>query len=150
SPEAAALGAIKILTHNMVQAIELNSVRRGYDPRDFALVAFGGGGPMFARDIARGLGVPRGVGAPAPGLTSAFGLLATDVSYEFGRTVASYVNRINLDELAALYRSIENELLGQLAADGFPVERIRLMRFADCRYRGQGYELRTAARSGAI
>ena len=70
SVEEAALGAIKILTHNMVQAIEINSVRRGYDPRDFALVAFGGGGPLFACDIARELGIPAVVIPTAPGLTS--------------------------------------------------------------------------------
>jgi N-methylhydantoinase A len=65
--EQAALGAIRILTHNMVQAIEINSVRRGYDPRDFALVAFGGGGPLFACGIARELGIPNVVIPPLPG-----------------------------------------------------------------------------------
>jgi N-methylhydantoinase A len=105
---------------------------------------------MFAGDIARELGIPRVVVPLAPGLTSAFGLLATDVSYELSRTVARYVHGIDLDEFASLFRSIESELLDQLAADGFPIERIRLMRFADCRYRGQGYELRTPVKSGAI
>jgi len=150
SLEAAALGAVKILTHNMVQAIELNSVRRGYDPRDFALVAFGGGGPMFAADIAREVGIPRVVVPLAPGLTSAFGLLATDVSYEVSRTVSRDASGIAIDELGASYRSIEKELLDQLAADGFSPARMKLVRFADCRYRGQGYELRTPVQSGAI
>jgi N-methylhydantoinase A/oxoprolinase/acetone carboxylase beta subunit len=150
SVEAAALGAIKILTHNMVQAIELNSVRRGHDPRDFALIAFGGGGPMFAADIARELGIPRVVVPLAPGLTSAFGLLATDVSYELSRTVARYLDGVDLDELATIYRAMETELLNQLKADGFAVARMRLLRFADCRYRGQGYELRTPVKSGEV
>jgi 5-oxoprolinase (ATP-hydrolysing)/N-methylhydantoinase A len=150
SVEVAALGAMKILTHNMVQAIELNSVRRGHDPRDFALVAFGGGGPMFAVEIARELGIPRVVVPSAPGLTAAFGLLATDVAYERSRTVAGDLDGVGHDDLAALYRSMETELLDRLLADGFSIERIRLLRFADCRYRGQGYELRTAVRPGVV
>jgi N-methylhydantoinase A/oxoprolinase/acetone carboxylase beta subunit len=150
SVELAALGAMKILTHNMIQAIELNSVRRGYDPRDFALVAFGGGGPMFAVDIARELGIPRVVVPLAPGLTSAFGLLATDVSYELSRTVARTLDSISHDELFAFYRAMETELFDRLLADGFTPSRIRLLRFADCRYRGQGYELRTPVRAGAV
>ncbi len=150
SVEEAALGAIKILTHNMVQAIEINSVRRGYDPRDFALVAFGGGGPLFACDIARELGIPAVVIPTAPGLTSALGLLTTDVAYEQSRTTMQFVSTADLELLAATYSEIEAGLRDQLIADGFKDEDIRLTRFADCRYRGQGYELRSPAPTGAI
>src|SRR6185436_8877726 len=84
--EDAALDAIKIQTHQMVQAIEENSVRRGYDPRDLTLVAFGGGGPLYACDIAQELGVPQVLVPPHPGITSAVGLLATDVSHDYVET----------------------------------------------------------------
>jgi N-methylhydantoinase A/oxoprolinase/acetone carboxylase beta subunit len=150
SVEEVALGAIRILTHNMVQAIEINSVRRGYDPRDFALVAFGGGGPLFACDIARELGIPTIVIPTIPGLTSALGLLTTDVAYEQSRTIMQFLSTPDLDRLAAGYAELEETLRGQLTDDGFETADIRLVRFADCRYRGQGYELRTPAPAGPI
>ena len=150
SIEEAALGAIKILTHNMVQAIEINSVRRGFDPRDFALVAFGGGGPLFACDIARELGIPAVVIPTAPGLTSALGLLTTDVAYEQSQTAMQLVSTADIERLAVTYAELEAALRNQLVADGFKDEHIRLVRSADCRYRGQGYELRTPAPAGAI
>jgi len=146
----AALGAIRILSHSMVQAIELNSVRRGYDPRDFALVAFGGAGPLFACDIARELAIPRVVVPGLPGLTSALGLLASDVSYDFGRTLMLTLGDADLDRIADCYAELEAQARTQLARDGFGVSDMLLMRVADCRYAGQGYELRTAAPGGAV
>jgi N-methylhydantoinase A/oxoprolinase/acetone carboxylase beta subunit len=150
SVEEAALGAVKILTHNMVQAIEVNSVRRGYDPRDFALVAFGGGGPLFACDIARELGIPHVVVPPAPGLTSALGLLTSDVSYEQSVTVMQLVSRPDLGRIGATFDRLTGGIADQLRRDGFAAEATRFLRFADCRYRGQGYELRTPAGAGAV
>jgi N-methylhydantoinase A len=148
--EEAALGAIKILTHNMVQAIEINSVRRGYDPRDFALVAFGGGGPLFACDIARELGIPNVVVPPLPGLTSALGLLTTDVAYEQGTTVMQLLSAIDLVRLAARFQELEADIRAQLMRDGFDVGQISFVRSADCRYLGQGHELRTPAPAGLV
>lgn len=150
SVEEAALGAIKILTHNMVQAIEMNSVRRGYDPRDFALVAFGGGGPLFACDIARELGIPKVVVPSLPGLTSALGLLTTDVAYERGTTVMQLLSAIDFGRLASRVHELEGDTRTQLLHDGFHDEQIRILRFADCRYVGQGHELRTPAPAGPV
>ena len=150
SVEEAALGAIKILTHNMVQAIEINSVRRGYDPRDFALVAFGGGGPLFACEIARELGIPNVVVPPLPGLTSALGLLTTDVAYEQGTTVMQLLSAIDLARLAARFHDLEADIRTQLMRDGFHDGQIRFIRIADCRYLGQGHELRTPAPAGPV
>jgi N-methylhydantoinase A/oxoprolinase/acetone carboxylase beta subunit len=134
----------------MVQAIEINSVRRGYDPRDFALVAFGGGGPLFACEIARELDIPNVVVPPAPGLTSALGLLTTDVAYEQGMTVMQVLSDIDLGLLATRFREIEDDIRLQLARDGFGDGETRFLRFADCRYRGQGHELRTPAPGGCV
>ena len=86
SLEETALGALQIQKFSMVQAIELNSVRRGYDPRDFTLVAAGGAGPLFACDIAVELEIPRVLVPPHPGILSATGLLATDMQHEFVTT----------------------------------------------------------------
>lgn len=148
--QAAALGAVQILTHNMVQAIEVNSVRRGHDPRDFALVAFGGAGPLFACDIARELSIPTVIVPSFPGLTSALGLLTSDVAYDFGQTLMLSLDRPDIARLAAVYSALEQRALEQLRRDGFDPTSITFLRVADCRYAGQGYELRAAAPSGAI
>jgi N-methylhydantoinase A/oxoprolinase/acetone carboxylase beta subunit len=146
----AALGAIRILSHSMVQAIEVNSVRRGYDPRDFVLVAFGGAGPLFACDIARELAIPTVLVPNLPGLTSALGLLTSDVSYDLGRTLMVSLADPDLRRIEACYTELEAQARAQLTRDGFVAGDIALLRVADCRYAGQGYELRTAAPGGTI
>jgi len=150
SAEAAALGAMSILTHSMIQAIELNSVRRGYDPRDFSLVAFGGAGPLFACDIARELAIPTVIIPPYPGLTSALGLLTSDIAYDCSRTVMQSLDRPDIARLAAVYAELEASARDQLVRDGIDHAAMTFLRFADCRYQGQGYELATTAPGGAF
>lgn len=150
TPEDAAAGAIRILTHSMVQAAEINSVRRGYDPRDFALVAFGGAGPLFAAEIAAELGVPHIVIPPTPGLTSALGLLVSDIAYERAQTVMATTAAPDDAALAAGFASLEKEIAAQLAHDGFAPAETRLIREAECRYQGQGYELPVAVPAGPV
>jgi N-methylhydantoinase A/oxoprolinase/acetone carboxylase beta subunit len=150
APEQAALGAVSILTHAMVQAIELNSIRRGYDPRDFALVAFGGAGPLFACDIARELSIPAVVVPTLPGLTSALGLLTSDISYDFSRTLWQSLAAPDVARLQAAFAELEDRARGQLARDGFAPGDIAFLRLADCRYVGQGYELRVDAPAGPV
>ncbi len=145
SVETAALNALQILKHNMVQSIEINSVRRGYDPRDLALVAFGGAGPLFACEIAAELAIPTVIVPTIPGLTSALGLLASDVAYDIGRTHLHVLANGDAAGLRDAYGDLESQAMARLTADGFSPGRIKLMRFADCRYAGQGYELRTPA-----
>ena len=148
--EQAALGAIKIASHNMIQAIEVNSVRKGYDPREFALVAFGGAGPLFAFDIAAEIGILRLVIPVYPGLTSALGLLATDVSYDFARTDFQLLGRADVQRLSETYAALEHAARAQLEHDGIAPERMKFTRYAECRYEGQGYEVRAPAPAGAI
>lgn len=146
----AALGAIKILNHGMIQSIELNSVRKGYDPREFALVAFGGAGPLQACEIAKELSIPTVIIPPNPGLTSAMGLLATDLSYDFSRTQLQLLSRPDLDRLAGQYAELEGFATHQLESDEIPVADRALVRIAECRYYGQGYELRVHAPEGPV
>ena len=148
--EQAALGAIKIASHNMIQAIEVNSVRKGYDPREFALVAFGGAGPLFAFDIAAEIGIPRLVIPVYPGITSALGLLATDVGYDFARTDFQLLGSTDPQRLCEIYAALEHSAREQLERDGIAPERMRFTRYAECRYEGQGYELRAPAPSGTV
>ena len=146
----AALGAIKILNHGMIQSIEMNSVRKGYDPREFALVAFGGAGPLQACEIARELSIPTVLIPPNPGLTSAMGLLATDLSYDFSRTQLQLLSQADTSRLASDYAELDQLALRQLNADRIPENERIFSRIAECRYQGQGYELRVAAPSGEI
>jgi N-methylhydantoinase A len=148
--EEASMGAIQILTHSMVQSIEENSVRKGYDPRDFALVAEGGAGPFFAAQIALEVGTPWVVVPPYPGVTAAMGLLATDMVYEFGATVYQRVSKLDASALQQAFEELERRARAQLENDGVPSERMLVQRVCECRYLGQGYELRVDAASGAV
>jgi N-methylhydantoinase A/oxoprolinase/acetone carboxylase beta subunit len=137
----AAASIVGVVTHSMIQAIELNSVQKGYDPRDFTLVALGGAGPLFACDIGRELELSRVLVPPHPGITSALGLLATDVVYDFSTTVMQPLASIDYDRIRSEYARLEQAAREQLLRDGIPEQRIELRRFADCRYVNQGYEL---------
>jgi N-methylhydantoinase A/oxoprolinase/acetone carboxylase beta subunit len=150
SVEEASMGAVQILTHSMVQSIEENSVRKGYDPRDFALVAEGGAGPLFAAQIALEAGTPWVVVPNYPGVTAALGLLATDMVYEYVSTVYERLSSLDAAALQAAFEELEEHARVQLEEDGMTAEQILIQRVADCRYLGQGYELRVDVGSGAI
>ena len=145
-----ALGALQIQKFSMVQAIELNSVRRGYDPREFTLVAAGGAGPLFACDIARELEVPRVLVPPHPGILSATGLLATDIQHEFVATERHALASLDKARIKAAFDDLSRQALAQLEADGVADTDQLIRRLADCRYGGQGYEVRFDIPAGAI
>jgi N-methylhydantoinase A/oxoprolinase/acetone carboxylase beta subunit len=148
--EEASMGAVQILTHSMVQSIEENSVRKGYDPRDFALVAEGGAGPLFAAQIALEVGTPWVLVPSYPGVTAALGLLATEMVYEYVSTVYQRVSKLDAQALERAFTELEERARAQLEQDGIPPDRILVQRVADCRYLGQGYELRVDCAPGAI
>jgi N-methylhydantoinase A/oxoprolinase/acetone carboxylase beta subunit len=150
SVEEASMGAVQILTHSMVQSIEENSVRKGFDPRDFALVAEGGAGPLFAAQIALEVGTPWVLVPPYPGITSAMGLLATDMVYEYASTVYQRLSKLDAGALQRAFEELEEQARAQLEADGVPLDSVLIQRVADCRYLGQGYELRVDVGAGAI
>jgi N-methylhydantoinase A len=150
SLEEAALGVVAVTVHSMVNAIETNSVRKGYDPRDFALVATGGAGPLHAVEIARAIGIPHVVVPPHPGVTAAAGLLASDVRYERAATVWQDLSSIDAGALAETYEQLERAVREHLREAGFAAGARELQRWADCRYVGQGYELRVPAPSGPL
>jgi N-methylhydantoinase A len=148
--EEASMGAVQILTHSMVQSIEENSVRKGYDPRDFALVAEGGAGPLFAAQIALEVGTPTVVVPPYPGIAAAMGLLATDMVYEYVATTYQRLSRLDTAALQQRFEDLEELAAKQLEEDGIPPDKVLIQRIAECRYLGQGYELRVDAPSGVI
>lgn len=150
SVEEASMGAVQILSHSMVQSIEENSVRKGYDPRDFALVAEGGAGPLFAVPIAVEVGTPHVIVPPYPGIAAAMGLIATDMVYEYAATTYQRLSKLDVPALQARFEELEEQAARQLEEDGIPADRIVIQRIAEARYLGQGYELRVDVGSGQI
>ncbi|RPH77738.1 MAG: hydantoinase/oxoprolinase family protein, partial [Candidatus Rokuibacteriota bacterium] len=137
----AAHGAHLIAASNMMRAIRAVSSERGRDPREYALFAFGGNGPLFAAGMARALEMTRVVIPPAPGLFSAFGLLYAEVEHHYVRTWRRRAQGVDPAELERAFARLEDEARAQLAAEGFTGVAVRIDRSADCRYQGQSFEL---------
>jgi N-methylhydantoinase A len=125
----------------MVGALRLVSVERGYDPRDFVLVPFGGAGPLHGADLAALLGMRTVVVPRHPGVLSTFGLLGTEVRNDYARTSLQKPPDYDLDAVAAVYADLEGQARAWLAAEGVAPSACRLARLADLRYRHQGFEL---------
>ena len=139
--ERAAHGAHLIAASNMMRAIRAVSSERGRDPREYALFAFGGNGPLFAPGMAAALEMTRIVVPPAPGLFSSFGLLYSDVEHHYVRSYRRLLRGVSPDELGAIWTGMEDEARAQLAGEGFRGPAARLRRLADLRYQGQSFEL---------
>lgn len=150
SLEEAADGILRVSTANMVNAIRLVSVERGYDPRDFALVAFGGGGPLFGADLARELNIPKVVVPRWPGLTSALGVLLVDVRHDFIQPVLQKENDIDPAALTGVFEDLEAEALQTLQSEGVPEDQIRLQRVVDVKYFKQTRYLQVPVTSGRL
>ena len=117
--EEAAEGIIRVINATMVRGMRAVSVEKGYDPRDFAIVAFGGGGPLHAADLARELGVPSVLVPVMPGVTSALGLLVADLRYDVSAPPsAARSPRPDLAALTRVYEDLERQALDQMARDG--------------------------------
>jgi N-methylhydantoinase A len=136
SIEEAAAGIVHVANVRMESALRRVSVERGYDSRDFALLAFGGAGPLHACALATSLGIHKVVVPAAPGALSALGILDADLRREFSRTVMLAPNST---EIARVYRELETEAREAFRAEGLQPY---LTRSADIRYQGQGFELR--------
>ncbi len=141
APLEVARGIIAIVVATMVRAIRVISVQRGYDPRDFVLVAFGGAGPLHAGWIAQELGIKRILVPERPGIECAFGLLVTDIRSDYIRSKILPVQSGNLDEINALYQELEMRGHQWLNTEGIAPEKRLFRRLVDMRYIGQNYEL---------
>ena len=137
----AAHGILQIVNNNMVGAIRNVSVERGYDPRDFALVAFGGAGPMHAIAVARLLGMTTVIAPPNPGVASAYGLLVADFKNDYARTSIRKPPDYDPDGMQRIYRDLEAEAAHWLDSEAVPRDRQELARSADLRYAHQGFEV---------
>ena len=141
TPEHAAWGARQVAIAHMIRAIRAVSSERGRDPRDCALLAFGGNGALFATRMAAELGIRTIVVPPAAGLFSAFGLLYAEIEHHYSRTVRRVLRDADPASIDAVYRELEAQADAQLAADGFDAEHRACTRGAMLHYRGQIYEL---------
>lgn len=140
SIEQAAQGIIDIVNENMFGALRLVTVQMGLDPRDFALVAFGGAGPLHANYLARLCGSFPAIIPPMPGVLSALGFLHSDIKNEFSQTMIRKLNEINLHEFTEIFKRLSEEARNWLNAEGIPAERQRFDYQVDVRYYRQGYE----------
>jgi N-methylhydantoinase A len=141
SVEQFAEGVIRVVNANMERALRVVSVERGYDPRQFALVAFGGAGGLHACELAQSLGIPRVIIPAMPGALSAFGILTSDIIKDYSQTVVMELGpNPRLTSLNGKFKALENLAQRDFQEDGWR-GKVRLERSADLRYRGQGFEL---------
>src|SRR5437868_4199029 len=135
--EKAAYGAHLIAASNMIRAIKSISTERGRDPREFALFAFGGNGPLFACGMAKSLGMSRVVVPASAGLFSSFGLLYADVEHHYSRTMRRLVRKADAAELERAWDTLAREARDQLAVEGFTGDKAKIRRSAALHYQGQ-------------
>ncbi|MEK9944433.1 MAG: hydantoinase/oxoprolinase family protein [Alphaproteobacteria bacterium] len=153
SVKDAALGIIKVINSNMALAIRANSVARGFDPREFALMPFGGAGPLHGVALANEVSAKEVIVPPAPGINAAIGLLETDMQYEFTRSAPLILEGATAKDFARINTSLaqlEKQCRERLSADGIAKSKQKLIRIAECRYHGQGFELRADLPPGKL
>ncbi len=141
SVEAAAAGMLRLAAANMMRAIRAVSVERGRDPRQFALLAFGGNGGLFAASIARELGIGRVIVPPMPGLFSAFGLLVADTEHHASQSFRTRLDQADPARFASVLAALMQAGADRLARDGFGPERRSFRAAAIARYVGQSSDI---------
>ncbi|MGI9225877.1 MAG: hydantoinase/oxoprolinase family protein [Woeseiaceae bacterium] len=137
----AAAGIYRIAVNNMVEAIRVNSVSKGYDPRDFALVAYGGAGAAFVVESAQQLSIPKVIIPINPGVGAAAGLLATDTRFEYRSTLWQSLEQPDTKRIEQVFSELRERAESQLENSGIAQQQRRYEFKAECRYVGQGYEL---------
>jgi len=148
--ERCAAGVLEIAAWNQANAIRQVTVRRGLDVRDFAMIAFGGSGPLQACRLIDVLGLEAAIVPLNPGNLSAFGLLTVDVRNDYVQTFVRRHDDVGEAELAAVFASLEERATAALSGEGFITKDHLLARSADLRYYGQAFEVRVAAPTGRV
>jgi N-methylhydantoinase A len=143
-------GILTLVNANMANAIRSRTVQKGLDPRDFSLVAFGGAGPLHGVDVALALGIPEVIVPLYPGITSAVGLLTTDLKYDAIKTAFMTSDSVDRERLNADFSIMQAQLEAQYRADGIAAADVTFARAGDLRYVGQGYELRVPFPPGCL
>jgi N-methylhydantoinase A len=146
----AARGIVRIANNNMVNALKLVSVNRGYDPRDFTLVAFGGGGGMHAVDLAAELGISKVVIPRAADVFSAWGMLMSDLRRDYLVTRVLTLTPANAEPIGRLLDEVRVTALEQFAREGLEAERVRFLRYGKLRYENQEHGVEVPLPDGQI
>lgn len=133
----ASQGIMSIVVANMAGACREIMMEKGYDPRDFAVLAFGGAGPILGTTIAEELGVPVVIIPPAPGNFSAFGMLMIDVTHDFSQTYVEILERITIKEIEEIFEKLKEKGEAILSEECIPEKRRKYVRSIDMRYKGQ-------------
>ena len=136
-----ALGIIRVVNSNMERAIRAISLERGYDPREFTLIPFGGAGPMHACELAAELGIPRVLVPGHPGILSALGVAIADVVKDYSRTVMLRGDDLESARLEEEFHGMEQQARAELVDEGLRADAMTPRRFLDVRYVGQSFEL---------
>lgn len=147
----AALGILRIINNNMALAINANSVAKGIDPRGYALMGFGGAGPLHAVSLANAIGADEVIVPTHPGITAATGLLVTDLQYEYTHSLIQIVDpdgATGFDQINAALTRLRARAQEQAILDKAEPSQVTLRVFAECRYLGQGFELRAEVPAG--
>jgi N-methylhydantoinase A len=145
-----AIGIVEIANSAMINAVRRISVQRGYDPREFVLVAFGGAGPLHANRLAAELEIPTLLVPMSPGTTSAMGLLVTDLKHDYSTTLIQRVDRLDTGMVNRLYGAMEERGRKALMTEGMERSRIAFERQVEMRYVGQSYELQISLGEGRV
>lgn len=148
SVEEAALGIIRIANSNMLNALKLISVRKGHNPREFTLVAFGGGGSMHAPALAKDLGVKKVIVPIASPVFSAWGMLMTDLRHDYIQTYIKRLNELDLGQVNKEWNSLESQAVSQFKNEGLEEDRVMFNRMADMRYLGQEHTVKVPVPNG--
>lgn len=149
----AALGILKIINNNMALAINANSVAKGIDPRGFTLMGFGGAGPLHSVALAEMIQARDVISPIQPGITAAMGLLVTDLQYEYTRSVLQTLDDADNDAIERINTIVDEltvEANAQLEADDIEPAARRFKKIMECRYLGQGFELRAEMPDGKL
>ncbi len=158
SPVQAAWAIHQLVNEHMAAAARIHVIERAKDPRRYALLAFGGGGPVHAAGVAKALNVRQVLCPPGAGVASAIGLLVAPASMELTRSFPVLMERIDWDEIAALYQELEARAVSQLGEVGVPPDQVTFERAVDGRFAGQLHEIEiplppavlSASRNGAV
>jgi N-methylhydantoinase A len=150
SVEAAAQGVLDVANASMERALRVVSVERGYDPRSFGLVAFGGAGPLHATALAAELDIPRVVVPRTAGVLSALGLLISDVLYDYSTSRVRGWDDVDPADLQATFADFVERGERRLAAERLDPDRIQFERSVDLRYAGQSFELSVPVPGGPV
>jgi N-methylhydantoinase A len=134
-------GIVRVANATMERAIRVISLERGFDPRDFTLVCFGGAGGMHAADLARGLGIPRVLVPKGAGTLSALGMLLADFVRDYSRTILTPSDELTDDRVESIFRELEARAMTEYQAENVLDSTVTMARSFDMRYVGQGYEL---------